>query len=1322
MRKLFFLGSICFFCFLSRIPLFTQQYFVHQYNEIQGLMTSVVNDAAQDRLGQIWFATRRGISTFDGVNWINYTDFGNRYEVPFTKIAIGRDGKPWGLSWTGGSGFNLFCMEDSEWCEVPTPRWPGGIGSIPPSCLLIWETKSDRRVVVGTADGLYIRRGNQWVLIDETLGLAHSRVFGAVPFNGGLYVATKRGISIIGEDLNVFAPSASLGFPAGAVRGIGVEKADPHSLQKGHLWVYVSGRLGRLSPNADKLELFNLPRLFPVTDTEVTVCPDEMGCVILASRNRIFCYNYLEDLLEEFGVKSGLIGDGANSVFVDFEKNLWFTCNRGVSKIANRCFGTFRLNHGLLEDEVTAIVEYRPGHYLFGHSNGVTFYDGNQFHPVHFRPSASNKRLLSRVMDMKLDVSGNIWLTVAQRGIARIDGRKKIHWYGEERYHENFSLCLFPRPDGSVWIGHKKGVDVWRDGKIKKLPLASDIDFEVRRIFLGSDDSIYLGSWNNGVWKYKDGRWTNYRSPDNYKVNTVYSILEDRQGRILVGTIGGLYRLDRGGLVNYFSGSFSMNRPVFFIVENSDGSLWLGTDNGVIHWHDNIMRKYTIRDGLAGMETNRSACIIDSRAIPWFGTNRGVSYYRRHFDESFRDSVPPKASLRRITTPLREVSLMDSPGSVALESSENSLSFHFLGISFEDEKMTRFRYKLQGFDSDWQNGEGAIRKVTYNSLPPGTYYFQLMIRNAHGIWSHAVKSPKLTISGPFYFSWWFYTFFLVFVVGIFFLVRRYYTMIIYSSVLEKDVKERTRQLKDAEEQYFKLFHDSRDAIFVMTTGGDFIDVNPAGLELFGYSTKNSIMKKNFFFQHCVEEGQDVLLLQVVQKNGYVTDYEIFLKKFDGEPITGLLSATGVKDSSGKYVFLQGNIRDITEKKKLVSQMEQVRKMKAVGTLAGGVAHDLNNILSGLVNYPELMLLKIPEKSPLRKPLEAIKKTGEKAAAMVQDLLALSSSGNSVAHDVIGLNDVVNDYKGSVEFEKLNKLHPHVNFQFNLEDGLSNIMGSGIHLFKIVMNLVANSAEAMPEAGRCMVSTYEVNLEHSLLAYEFIEPGDYVVLQVSDDGVGIPPHYIDKIFEPFYTKKIEGKKKGTGLGMSVVWATVKDHNGYIDVISEQNRGTSFALYFPSTHVNPEIIDCRQYSSLQNIRGEERVLVVDDIKEQREIARSILSSLGYDVFLASSGEETIEFLAKDSVDLILLDMIMEPGLDGLATYQEICKVAPNQKVIIVSGFASNQKMSSAKALGIRNFIQKPYSMKDLGTVVRMELDREFINPQSIEGAPSDRDFAG
>ena len=236
-------------------------------------------------------------------------------------------------------------------------------------------------------------------------------------------------------------------------------------------------------------------------------------------------------------------------------------------------------------------------------------------------------------------------------------------------------------------------------------------------------------------------------------------------------------------------------------------------------------------------------------------------------------------------------------------------------------------------------------------------------------------------------------------------------------------------------------------------------------------------------------------------------------------------------------------------------------MEAIGTLAGGVAHDLNNILSGIVSYPELLLMDLPEDSPLRKPIETIKKSGEKAAAIVQDLLTLARRGVETT-EVVNLNQIVTDYLGSPEFSKLQLNHPGITTRTRLDDDLLNIVGSPVHLSKTVMNLVTNAAEAMPDGGTIVIRTENRYLEAETVGYESAVTGDFVTLTVSDAGIGIPPEEMERIFEPFYTKKAMGRS-GTGLGMAVVWGTVKDHRGHIDIRSAVGRGTDIALYFPAT---------------------------------------------------------------------------------------------------------------------------------------------------------------
>jgi len=386
------------------------------------------------------------------------------------------------------------------------------------------------------------------------------------------------------------------------------------------------------------------------------------------------------------------------------------------------------------------------------------------------------------------------------------------------------------------------------------------------------------------------------------------------------------------------------------------------------------------------------------------------------------------------------------------------------------------------------------------------------------------------------------------------------------------------------------------------------------------------------------------------------------------------------------------------------QLRKAQKMEAIGTLAGGVAHDLNNVLSGLISYPELILMDLPADSPLKSSILAIQKSGEKAANIVHDMLTLARRGVAVS-EVVNLNDIITDYLRSPEYEGLRQIHPDLMLEISLESDLLSIAGSPVHLSKTVMNLVSNAAEALVHGGTITISSENRYIDKPISGYDDIEEGDYVTLMVSDDGIGIAATDIESIFEPFYTKKTMGRS-GTGLGMAVVWGTVKDHKGYIDVQSTEGRGTRFLIYLPA---------CRQPStrkesrpSIEDYRGRgEFLLIVDDIKEQRNIATGILTKLGYSVESVSSGEEAVGYLKTRTADLLILDMIMDPGIDGLETYRRILEIHPAQKAIIASGYSESERVKEAQRMGAGAYVKKPYLMEKMAVAVREELDRQGHN---------------
>jgi len=388
---------------------------------------------------------------------------------------------------------------------------------------------------------------------------------------------------------------------------------------------------------------------------------------------------------------------------------------------------------------------------------------------------------------------------------------------------------------------------------------------------------------------------------------------------------------------------------------------------------------------------------------------------------------------------------------------------------------------------------------------------------------------------------------------------------------------------------------------------------------------------------------------------------------------------------------------LDDKVQAQEELNRAKRMESIGLMAGGVAHDLNNILSGIVGYPELLLHNLPKDSKLRKPIEAIRESGQRAAIVVEDLLTVARGAASVRehHE---LNSLIQEYLDSPECKKLKSLHPNITYHQQFAAAQSDLFCSPVHIKKCLMNLVINAAEAIVGSGKVTVSTYNTQLTAADSINNDLEEGNYVVLSIQDTGSGISNTDAAHIFEPFYTKKIMGRS-GTGLGLTVVWNTMEDHSGKVLVESDEN-GTCFQLYFPVSQ-KKSVIQVKNDKVEEIYHISEHILVVDDEPHLRDIARQMLQTMGCNVNSVSSGELAVEFVKKNPVDLILLDMLMEPGMNGRQTYEEIIKLYPNQKAIIASGFSESDDVKATLRLGASGFIKKPYSMNQLGRAVKEAL---------------------
>jgi PAS domain S-box-containing protein len=527
------------------------------------------------------------------------------------------------------------------------------------------------------------------------------------------------------------------------------------------------------------------------------------------------------------------------------------------------------------------------------------------------------------------------------------------------------------------------------------------------------------------------------------------------------------------------------------------------------------------------------------------------------------------------------------------------------------------------------------------------------------------------------------------------------------SFLVDETQNKTHEetLKKSEEKYRDLMDNLAEGIVVVREGKIcFMNKplkNKLGLPL------ESIAETSFLTFIHVDDQATVLdnYHRRIKGEKLPDAYEVKMVKPDGEELVceirpSLISWEGKPATQTAILDITGRKKAEREKKQLEKRLAHMEKMEALGLLAGGVAHDLNNVLSGIVSYPELLLMGLPTDHRFRKPLNLIHTSGLKASAIVNDLLTLARRG-VMATETLNLNTIIKDYLNSPEHHNLMSYHPRIRIMTNFNQNLANINGSEIHLQKTIMNLITNAAEAQPSRGEIIISTRNQHINTPINGYASIKQGEFAVITIEDKGVGINGKDLQRIFEPFYTKKIMGRS-GTGLGMAVVWGIVQDHYGYINVKSRENKGTKFSLYFPiAKQPMTKKIDPLPLEAY--VGNKETILIVDDSKEQRQIAKTILTQLNYIVETASSGEDAVEYLKDHSCDLLVLDMIMDPGIDGLETYRRIIRQNPGQKVVITSGFSESERVKEAQKLGAGQYIKKPYSVEKIGIAIKDALGK-------------------
>jgi PAS domain S-box-containing protein len=502
-----------------------------------------------------------------------------------------------------------------------------------------------------------------------------------------------------------------------------------------------------------------------------------------------------------------------------------------------------------------------------------------------------------------------------------------------------------------------------------------------------------------------------------------------------------------------------------------------------------------------------------------------------------------------------------------------------------------------------------------------------------------------------------------------------------------DQKAVKQALRDSEERYRTLTDSAPDIIYTLDLDGRFTYVNPQWRAILGHSSEEVIGKA--FHDFAVQDDLPELI-RIFQRvydlkeafepaNARLLDREGNERWFE-------LSGAPYRNGKNDVMGLVGIAKDVTGRMKAEEQLRQAQKMDAIKRLAGGVAHDFNNILQSIQSNTQLMILDQKKEGRSNKRLKQIEKSTRRASELTRQLLAFSQMTENRFHP-LNINEVIENSK-----DLLLSMLPHtIQLDLQLSDEIPAVLADPSRMEEALLNLAVNGRDAMPEGGNLQIMSRLIILDGDYCRTQpDANPGPHVVISVSDSGHGMDRDVIDHIFEPFYTTREIGA--GSGLGLATVYGIVKSHAGHIACSSELGRGTTFKIYLPT--INEEVweIEEEQKVNPEPVEQQATILLVDDEEALREVGTEILEAYGYHVLTAVSGEDALEIYEsrRTSVDLVILDLLM-PGMGGQKCLQKILALNPGQKVIIASGYAATGQAQEVLDQGAMGFLSKPYDLE-------------------------------
>jgi len=1105
---------------------------------------------------------------------------------------------------------------------------------------------------------------------------------------GFLWIGTNNGLDRISSDLN-----HSTHFQ----KEINNSNSLSHNFvnhifqdSKGQLWISTNSGLNLLKPdNSTFTHFFNQSHNLSSLSANLilSATEDPAGILLFATEDGL---SKLDPLKQKFlhykhnsDDEKSLSNNVVSAILVDREENLWVgTLGKGLNRYDHKIKGFvhYILNpsqNGTLSDNIVySIFQDSKDRVWVGTQNGgLNLYHRETDSFTHFKGNPDGGGLSSDfIFPVIEDRKGRMWAGTWGGGLNRFDpetGHAVIFKHDpldSESISNDIISTILEDDKGYLWLSTFQGLNKFNPETGKSIRYLHD-----------DKDSNTLSN------------------------NTAITLHMDKKGYLWIGTLNGLNRLDiKTGTFRHFGIKDGMPSEVITCIEeDEEGNLWLASFNGLTKFNpdEEVFHNYNTDDGLQSRRFRTNASFRSKDGLLFFGGINGFNVFKpgEIKDNQYLAPVVITEFLlfnqpqRPASSNYLKKSVFETQ-EIRLDYKQSVFSFEFSSLHYSDPEVIRYAYMLEGFDKEWRYTDADKRFAVYTNLDGGNYTFKVKATNCDNVWNETPTTLRLIISPPFWKTIWFYlllVFISLMIIGI---------TIAYLVKLNYEISER----KHSERILSDVIEKNPLSIQIADAEGYTIQVNPSYIKLFGL---NPTPEYNVFNDNQLEEQGLNSLIVAARKGEIVYFPEILYKINAASPQIDqdyvwikmiIFPLIGIHEKPDQYVIMYEDItrRKLTEdeREKLRNQLVHAQKMESVGRLAGGVAHDFNNMLGVIIGYTELIINELAPDSQYYQNLQEVLKAAKRSADLTRQLLTFARK-QTISPKILNLNDTVNGM-----YRMLKRLiGENILLLWMPAEKPVMVEADPSQIDQILANLCVNARDAITDTGKIIIETELITLsENFCIANTGATPGDYVLLKVSDSGYGMDKETLSHLFEPFFTTKDPGK--GTGLGLATVYGIIRQNNGYINVHSQPGAGTTFNIYLPEYKKTAEDVPLIQ-TDKKSFNAHGTILVLEDEAAILNMTTKILAAQGYKLLSATSPAEALHIAREheEAIHLLITDVIM-PEMNGRELSAQIINLRPQIKVLFMSGYTADVITFHGVLDKQVNFIQKPFTLEELVSKVR------------------------